>query len=170
MDLASSPVLPSEHTPAGEHLICILYVDDDPLLLTVSKTYLERRSDIFVKTASCVRDALLLLKTFDFDVILSDYQMPDIDGIEFLKILQQDGCAIPFILFTGKGTEEIIVEAINNGAAYHVRKGGAPRVLFAELEQKIRDASRRRHDEGALRETPGVLSGGPGLNVPEQRS
>jgi PAS domain S-box-containing protein len=136
-----------------EYLISILYVDDDPMLLSVVKSYLERRSDIIVMTASCVWDALIILKTFSFDVILSDYQMPGIDGIRFLKILQKNESRIPFILFTGKGREEVVIEAINNGATSYIQKGGSPEAQFAELEHKIREVSRRRRAEEALQVT-----------------
>jgi PAS domain S-box-containing protein len=134
------------------HSLSILYVDDDPALLNIGKIYLERRPDISVTTVTCVKSALTILKASRFDVILSDYQMPGINGIGFLKILQENGCTIPFILFTGKGREEVVIEAINNGATYYIQKGGSPRAQFAELEHKIREASRRRRAETALRE------------------
>jgi PAS domain S-box-containing protein len=143
---------PSKQSPNHGNSISILYVDDDPTLLNIGKIYLERCSGISVTTASCVESALSMLKIFSFDVILSDYQMPDIDGIGFLKILQENECTIPFILFTGKGREEVVIEAINNGATYYIQKGGAPKAQFAELEHKIREASRRRRAETALRE------------------
>jgi PAS domain S-box-containing protein len=79
--------------------------------------------------------------------------MPDIDGIGFLKILQENGCKIPFILFTGKGREEVVIEAINHGATYYIQKGGSPKAQFAELEHKIREASRRSRAENALRDS-----------------
>jgi PAS domain S-box-containing protein len=150
MSLTSPKWTPSEKSTRPENLLSILYVDDDPTLLNISKIFLERRSDICVTTVSCVDAALSLLKNFKFDVILSDYQMPDIDGIGFLKILQKHQCPIPFILFTGKKREEVVIEAINNGATYYIQKGGDPRALFAELEHMIREASRRRHAETAL--------------------
>jgi PAS domain S-box-containing protein len=152
MGLASPDWSPSMIRPNQEHPISILYVDDDPTLLTIGKTYLECKSDIIVMTVCCVRDALTILKTFRFDVILSDYQMPGIDGIGFLKILRENGCMIPFILFTGKGREEVVIEAINHGATSYIQKGGSPKVQFAELEHKIREISRRGRAEEALRE------------------
>jgi DNA-binding response OmpR family regulator len=152
MDHASSEWSPGKK-PDEDDLISILYVDDDPALLAAGKTYLGSRRDMYVMTASCVDNALAILNTYDFDVILSDYQMPGTDGIEFLKILQETGSLIPFLLFTGNGSEEVVIEAINNGATGYIQKGGSPRARFAELEHKIREASRRRRAETTLMET-----------------
>jgi len=124
-------------------VLSVLYVDDEPLLLNVCKMYLERRQDIFVSVASSVENALKLIETLSFDVIISDYQMPGTDGIGFLKILNEKHCSIPFILFTGRGREEVMTEAINNGAIYYIQKGGHLRSPFAELDNKVREASRR---------------------------
>ena len=141
---------PPNNDQTHAHPLSVLYVDDEPVLLNICKQYLERRSDIEVTTAVSVKQALILLETSCFDVIISDYQMPDTDGIGFLKILQERKCSIPFILFTGRGREEVVIEAINNGATYYIQKGGDPKSQFAELNHKIREASRRRHAEEAL--------------------
>jgi DNA-binding NtrC family response regulator len=125
------------------HVLSVLYVDDEPLLLDIGKLYLERCSDISVSVSSSVEDALTLLETTSFDVIISDYQMPGTDGIGFLKILRKKNCTIPFILFTGRGREEVMVEAMSNGAMFYIQKGGHPRSPFAELNKKIREAFRR---------------------------
>ncbi|MHC1630477.1 MAG: response regulator, partial [Methanoculleaceae archaeon] len=47
-----------------------------------------------------------------FDAVVSDYKMPGIDGIELLRAVRNGGSDIPFIIFTGKGREEVVVEAI----------------------------------------------------------
>jgi PAS domain S-box-containing protein len=133
-------------------MLSVLYVDDEPTLLNVCKLYLERRPDISVSIASSVENALILLDSSPFDVIISDYQMPGTDGIGFLKILKEKQCSIPFILFTGRGREEVVIEAINNGATYYIQKGGDPKSQFAELDHKIREAYRRRKAEKNLHE------------------
>ncbi len=133
-------------------VLSVLYVDDEPTLLNICKLYLEQRSDIAVSVTGSVEKALKLLDTFSFDVIISDYQMPGTDGIGFLKILKEKQCSIPFILFTGRGREEVVIEAINNGATYYIQKGGDPKSQFAELDHKIREASRRRKAEEDLTE------------------
>jgi len=84
-------------------VLSVLYVDDEPFLLNAGKIYLDRRPDISVSVASSVENALKLIESSSFDVIISDYQMPGTDGIGFLKILREKCCATPFILFTGRG-------------------------------------------------------------------
>jgi PAS domain S-box-containing protein len=141
-----------EDTTGRTHKVSVLYVDDEPALLNVSKIYLERRTDISVTIAGSVTEALRLLETCLFDVIISDYQMPGTDGIGFLKILKENQCSIPFILFTGRGREEVVIEAINNGATYYIQKGGDPKSQFAELDHKIREACRRHKAEKGLQQ------------------
>jgi len=121
-------------------VLSVLYVDDEPFLLNAGKSYLERRPDISVSVASSVENALKLMETSTFDVIVSDYQMPGADGVGFLKILKEKRCDVPFILFTGRGREEVMREAFDCGAMFYLQKGGNPRSRFTELEFKIREA------------------------------
>ena len=93
------------------------------------------------------------LKEKRYDALVSDYQMPGMDGIEFLKYLRPRCNGMPFILFTGKGGEEVAIEALNAGADFYIRKGDSPRTQFAELETKIRSAVARRQSERALRQS-----------------
>jgi DNA-binding NtrC family response regulator len=132
-----------EANTARSQVLSVLYVDDEPLLLDVCKLYLEQCSDISVSVSSSVENALTLLEITTFDVIISDYQMPGTDGIGFLKILKEMRCSIPFILFTGRMREEVIAEAMNNGAMFYIPKGGYSRSPFAELNKKIHEAFRR---------------------------
>jgi CheY-like chemotaxis protein len=83
-------------------VIQTLYVDDDPLLLDLAKEFLEgENEDLTVTTCTSAREVMALLKAKPFDVIISDYQMPSMSGIELLKELRSHGMDIPFILFTG---------------------------------------------------------------------
>jgi PAS domain S-box-containing protein len=116
----------------------VLYTDDEPGLLYLGKIFLERSGTFTVETAVSAQEALELLTNKPFDCIVSDYQMPVMDGIAFLKVLRRKGNLIPFILFTGRGREEVVIEAINNGAAFYLQKGGDAGAQFAELEHKIR--------------------------------
>jgi len=131
--------------------ISVLYIDDEAALLDICRIFLERGSQFSVTTAESARAALALMETEQFDIIVSDYQMPVMDGITLLKKVRQQS-DIPFILFTGKGREEVVIEAINSGADFYIQKGGEPTAQFTELAHKIRLAVERRRSEAALRE------------------
>jgi len=132
-------------------MITLLYVDDEPDLLDLCKLFLEREGEFSVVTVPSATSALQLIKERPFDAIISDYQMPEMDGIEFLKKVRMDFKDIPFILFTGRGREEVVIEAINCGADFYLQKGGAPRAQFSELSHKIRQAIRTKQVEQELR-------------------
>jgi DNA-binding NtrC family response regulator len=143
----------TEPESGARTVLSVLYVDDEPDFLNICKLYLERRPDISVSLASSVENALKLLATTTFDVIISDYQMPGTNGIGFLNILNEKRYSIPFILFTVWGREEVMTEVTSNGALYYIQKSGNPRSLFTELEGKIREACRQHKTEGTVPDT-----------------
>ena len=63
--------------------------------------------------------------------------MPGINGLEFLRHVRCHYRDLPFILFTGKGREEIAIEALNSGADFYLQKGGEQKPQFVELEHKL---------------------------------
>jgi PAS domain S-box-containing protein len=132
-------------------MISVLYIDDEPALLDSGAVFLERSGELLVTTVTNGREALQLMEARHFDAIVSDYQMPEMDGIELLKEVRRLYPELPFILFTGKGREEIVIQAIDNGADFYLQKGGDPKIQFVELEHKIRQAIRRRTAEEELR-------------------
>lgn len=133
-------------------MISVLYVDDEPALLNIGALYLERLGDYSVTTTPGAAEAIDLLQQQNFDVIVSDFQMPLMDGISFLKYLKSEGNSTPFILFTGRGREEVVIEALNNGADFYLQKGGDPKSQFFELSNAICVAvSRRKALEGLQR-------------------
>ena len=130
--------------------IRVLCVDDEPDLLILEKIFLEKTGDLSVTTIQGATQAIELLKTESFDAIISDYQMSKTDGITFLKYLREKGDTTPFIIFTGKGREEVVIEAINSGADFYLQKGGDPAAQFAELSNKIQYAVARKRTETDL--------------------
>jgi len=132
--------------------IRVLYVDDEPDLLEIGKLFLEQSGDIAVTTAQSAPDAIRLLELERFDAIVSDYQMPGMDGIQFLIEVREKFGQVPFILFTGKGREEVVIQAINSGADFYLQKGGDPGAQFAELDHMIKQAASRKKAEAALKE------------------
>ena len=133
--------------------LSVLYVDDEPVFLDLCKIYLERGGEISLTCSTSPYEALELLKETRFDVIVSDYQMPDLDGIGFLKQLNERNCTIPFILFTVRGRDEVLLEAISHGATFYLQKGGDPKSQFGELIHTIKEAAKRRQAEEILKES-----------------
>ncbi|MGD0080932.1 MAG: response regulator [Methanoregula sp.] len=133
--------------------ISVLYVDDERSLLEITQLFLGKASGFSVRTTTSGAEALDILSSGRFDAILSDYMMPQMDGIEFLKIIRQQDPEVPFILFTGKGREEIVIQAINNGATFYVQKGGDATAQFTELAHKIRQAVAAARSKEALRQS-----------------
>lgn len=131
----------------------ILYIDDEPSLLDIGKLFLEREGEFAVDTLTSAKEALSRLNTVRYDAIISDYQMPEMDGIAFLKQLKASGNTTPFIIFTGRGREEVVIEALNEGADFYLQKGGEPNSQFAELAHKIRSAVSRQRTEKLAKDT-----------------
>jgi PAS domain S-box-containing protein len=132
--------------------ISVLCVDDETPLLEIFQRYLERTKEFTVTTASSAPAALHLLKSNGIQAIVSDYQMPGMDGIAFLKQVRVANKHIPFIMFTGKGWEAIAIEAFENGADFYLQKGGtgSSASSYADLMHKIKMAVEQRRVERAL--------------------
>jgi PAS domain S-box-containing protein len=154
---SESPVPFTTHAPAGNGKknppIHVLYVDDEPALLDPIRHYLERKGNFSVETMTSSQEALEKIRKQKYDVIVSDYQMPKMDGIQMLTALRQEGNLTPFIIFTGKGHEEVVVDAYNAGADFYIPKGGNPKAMFLDLTQKITQIVTRRRSEEALAES-----------------
>jgi DNA-binding response OmpR family regulator len=122
----------------------VLFVDDEELLLDATKSFLERFGNMKVQTASSSKEALRVLMNNTFDALVIDYYLPEINGIELLKILRTKGDTTPVIIFTGVGRENAAIEALNNGADFFLKKGESPSSEFRELVHMIDRAVERR--------------------------
>ncbi|MBD3405211.1 MAG: PAS domain S-box protein [Candidatus Lokiarchaeota archaeon] len=118
----------------------VLLVDDDIDLLEIASMYLQKDNELMVTSVSSVSKALEILNHQSFDLIVSDYQMPQTNGLEFLELLRDEGNKIPFIIFTGRSREEVAIRALNLGATFYVTKGGHPKSQYAELVHMIKSA------------------------------
>jgi PAS domain S-box-containing protein len=137
--------------------IAVLLVDDEPGLTGITRRFLERSGECQVDIANSAVDAIELLKKVNYDAVVSDYLMPDMDGITFLKTVRSDNTTIPFIVFTGKGREEVVIEALNNGADFYLQKGGDPAAQFTELLSMIRKGVDQRRAQRELYEKNHIL-------------
>ena len=126
----------------------IVYVDNEQILRDVGKELLEAQApDFKVITFDNPKDALVHIKNAKVDAIVSDYWMVPDSGINFLIKVRQIYDGLPFILFTGRGKEEVVIEALNEGADFYLQKGGDIAPTFAELEHMIRKSIERRANE-----------------------
>lgn len=118
-------VIDTQVLPSGdERTVEILHIEDDQNLAELVVEFLERKRDHFdVITEIDPRDGLERLNENSVDCIVSDYDMPHMDGIAVLEKVRDDYPEIPFILFTGKGSEEVASEAIAKGATDYLQKG-----------------------------------------------
>ena len=137
--------------------IRIIYVDDEPDLLDIGKLFLEESGNFTVTTALSAQEGIRLLEQEKFDAIISDYQMPGMNGIQFLVEVRERFGPIPFVLFTGRGREEIVIQAINSGVDFYLQKGGEPGAQFAELSHKIKAAASSKRADDALRRSEALL-------------
>ena len=112
---------------------------------------LDLNSDFEIDNACCVDEGLKKLVAKQYDIVVSDYEMPQKNGLDFLKELKEQNCQIPFILFTGKGREEVAIQALNLGADGYYNKQGSPETVYGELAHGIRLVISRRNAEEALR-------------------
>jgi PAS domain S-box-containing protein len=110
-------------------------------------------SSLDIDNASSVDEAFKKLTTGNYDIVVSDYEMPQKDGLEFLKKLREQKNKIPFILFTGKGREEVAIRALNLGVDGYFNKQGSPETVYGELCYGITQTVDHKRDEEALRKS-----------------
>jgi len=132
-------------------LVRVLHVDDEPALLRVTKQCLELEGMFQVDSVSSVEEAMAKLEKERYDAVVSDYQMPGKDGLEFLKELRENGDRTPFIMFTGKGREEVAIKALNLGANQYLNKTGETETVYTELAHAITELAKIKKAEELLR-------------------
>ena len=103
-------------------MLTILLVDDEPAILDIAMLFLKKFGSISAVTVLSAKEALTLLGHQKFDAIVSDYEMPEMNGIQFLHELRVHGDQTPFIIFTGKGRGQVEAEALNAGAIFYIEK------------------------------------------------
>lgn len=103
--------------------ISVLCVDDEPGLAELTASFLERFDSQFsTNTAQSAQEGLEFLAKNHVDCIVSDYDMPGIDGLALLETVRASNPDVPFILFTGRGSEEIASDAISAGVSDYMQK------------------------------------------------
>ncbi|MHA2297193.1 MAG: PAS domain S-box protein [Candidatus Hodarchaeales archaeon] len=136
-------------------MIRILHVDDDDNILNLTKIYLEKIScrELEVDSLEDPQKTLVFIQEKDYDCIVCDYEMPNLDGLELLHQIRTLNTTIPFIIFTGRSREDVAIKALNLGANRYIKKGGEPKSQFSELIHSIKDIVRHDRMEQKLHES-----------------
>lgn len=145
---------------ARTHL-SVLVVDDEVSLRVISRRYLEESGKFLVYTAESAREALELMESPEcqVDVIVSDYYLPGLNGMDFLKRVRSAYGNIPFIFFTGREDEKVIRDALEAGADCVLVKGQDLKTQWIEITRMITEITQKRGISGSF---PDLLT--PNLN------
>ena len=133
----------------------ILVADDEPRALESVKTLITMHGHE-VATASNGKDAIAQLKGQHFDVLLLDLMMPDVDGLEVMDFVQQNGLDVSVIVVSGDTSVENAILSLRRGAHDYLRKPYAPEVLVRTLENTLKKRLLERENlamEGKLRQS-----------------
>ncbi len=131
--------------------IRVLFVDDEEDFNELAKKHLDSERIQLTITSSPI-EALDLAKDDGFDAIVSDYKMPEMDGIELFEELKSEGVKAPFILITGKGEEDVAMDALNAGMDRYHKKVNNPEEFFSDLRRAILDEVVRDKSEKQLQQ------------------
>lgn len=131
-----------------ESSISVLHVDDEPGFAEMVATHLERLDDrLRIYTAQHAQKGLNQLESKSVDCIVSDYQMPQMDGIDFLRSVRKEYPNLPFLLFTGKGSEDVAAEATAAGVTGYLKKEGTTTIelLCTQIQEAVRRSRAERN-------------------------
>jgi DNA-binding NarL/FixJ family response regulator len=117
----------------------VLLVDEDGDVLDIVQTFLQREDDLEVTGETDPERALEMALTDDYDVVVSDYKMPGLDGLELCSELRGADSAIPFVLFSAREPEDVQPAADEAGVDGFVQKGTGTE-QYGELAEQVRDA------------------------------
>lgn len=130
--------------------IKILLVDDQPHFADLAKAFLEREDDRFeIDTVTSPSDGLEYLESTTYDCIVSDFDMPGTNGLEFFEAVNDREFDLPFILFSGMTPDEIGDAQEFDGVTAYLQKGGSG--AFEDLASRIRlSVSEHRADRSLI--------------------
>ena len=117
--------------------IRVLVLDDEADFLELCQEFLGRDDGLDAVFVSSPAKALDLLAVEDYQVVVSDHNLPGMDGLQFMHAVRSLK-RIPFILITGHGREGLAIDALSNGADFYMEKAGSPKGMFEQLLRAIK--------------------------------
>ncbi|MFQ5750695.1 MAG: response regulator [bacterium] len=145
----------------------VLLVDDEQMVLTSLSSFLELETDYEVVTFTTAKEALEFVKNNRIDLVISDYLMPEMDGISFLAKVKEIDPQTTHIILTGYADKENAIKAINDVGLFQyiekpwdndnlkivLRNGLEKQKLMVELAQKVEEIQKAYGDlQGLHRE------------------
>lgn len=138
----------------------IVIVDDEQMVLTSLSAFLNLETKYNVVTFTSAAKALAYIETNDIDLVISDYLMPELDGISFLGKVRDMKPAVPRIILTGYADKENAIKAINDVGLFQyiekpwdnddllivLRNGLEKQMLMKKLEEKITEINKAYGD------------------------
>ena len=116
----------------------IVIVDDEPDLLNLLKLILSEKTTHRVLTTSNPHQAIEWCKSYNADLLISDLRMPELEGIEILKIIKQMDPNLPLIIITAYGTIESAVEAMRHKAFDYITKPFRKEQILMTVEKALK--------------------------------
>lgn len=127
-------------------MLRVLVVDDAAIDRRLAGSFL-KRAGMDVAHAEDGIEALRMLERRVPDVVITDLNMPKMDGLDLVEVIRRDYPALPVILMTAHGSEEIAVQALRSGAASYVPKRNLARDLVETVEEIVSVARQHRHEQ-----------------------
>lgn len=131
--------------PTQEKKGRLLIIDDEFELREVLIALLETSASLIQEAANGV-EGIELLKTQQFDAVLSDEKMPKKSGMDVLKWMRENGINTPFIIHTGYGQKDIVYDAQRLGVYAFVSKPWDERALIRTIEEALRCGMEQQKD------------------------
>ena len=142
-----------EEADGPDDPIVVLHVDDEPDILELTAEFLRMENDAFeLRSETSAEAGLAVIEEVDVDCVVSDYRMPGTDGLEFLSQVRDAHPDLPFVLFTGQGSEEIAADAISAGVTDYLQKG-TELSQYTVLANRIENAAAQYRTERELART-----------------
>src|SRR5665213_1035119 len=142
---------PSHSSVSNQPMATILYVDDEPSVGLILEDTLRRAGHDAVGARN-VPEALQALARGDIDLIISDYRMPGLTGLEFLSLIRREGYEVPLIMLTGYASIEHAVSSIKAGAVDYITKPVRPQQLALAVDQALKLVRLKKENDTLRRE------------------